>query len=72
MQSAEIVNFANVKAQRAAAAVAARAASDAAELATMLAVKELVDKIAADRASDHLSTSVQYMKTFAHLFNQEK
>jgi predicted negative regulator of RcsB-dependent stress response len=66
---AQIIDFASVKIQRASAVAAARAASDAAELATMLAVKKMVDKIAADKASGHLSTSVQYRKAFAHLFN---
>lgn len=70
-QSAEIVDFAGVKIRRASAIAAARAASDAAELAMMYEVKELVDKIAADKASDQLSTSIQYRKAFAHLF-QEK
>ena len=60
-----VIEIASVKARHR----AARAASDASELAMMHAVKKMVDKIAADKASDHLSTSVQYLKTFAHLFN---
>jgi hypothetical protein len=64
----QIVDFASVKTQRASAVAAARAASDAAELAAMFAVGELVDQIAADKASGHLSTPERYLK----MFNQEK
>jgi hypothetical protein len=66
---AEIIDLANVKTQRAAAAVAARAASDAAELAAMFAVRKMVDAIAADKARGKLASPGEYL---ARLFNQEK
>jgi hypothetical protein len=68
MQSAEIVDFANARIQRAAAVTAARAASDAAELAAMFAVGKLVETIAADKASGKLSAPEVYLARF----NQEK
>jgi hypothetical protein len=66
---AEIIDLANVKTQRAAAAVAARVASDAAELAAMRAVGKLLDTIAADKARGTLASPDEYL---ARLFNQEK
>jgi hypothetical protein len=60
--SATILDLANARTQRAAAVAAARAASDAVELAVMHAVKQLVDKIAADKANRRSSTPEEYLK----------
>src|SRR5258708_40052340 len=58
----DVIEMSSVKAQLGQACMTAAAA----ELATMLAVKKMVDTIAADKASGNLSAPEEYL---AYLFN---
>ncbi len=60
----DVIEMSSVKAQLGQACMAAAAA----ELATMQAVKPLVDQIAADSAAGKLATPEEYLNAFPHLF----
>ena len=59
----DVIEMSSVKAQLGQACMAAAAA----ELATMQAVKPLVDQIAADSAAGKLATPEEYLNAFSHL-----